>query len=319
MKILAAGGAGYIGSVLVPMLAERGYDVRVIDSLWFGNSLPKEIDVIEKDLFKCTAADFKGVDQVIFLAGLSNDPMAEFSPALNFVHNAALPTYLAYAAKKAGVRRFIYASTCSVYGYAADELYDESMSTTCAYPYGIAKLQGEMGVQQLCAESFSVITLRQGTVCGYSPRMRFDLIVNTMYKSAMVDGTITVNNPSIWRPLIDVRDTSSAFIRAVQAAETISGTFNIGGGNFTVGQVGDLVRDQVQELTGRSIKLNIKDIKDFRNYKVSMDLASTELGFEARYSIEDLIRDLHAHVDEYGDFQDEKYYNIQVFKAMNLG
>ena len=114
----------------------------------------------------------------IKLGGLSNDPMAEFSPAMNFIQNGALPTYLAFIAKKAGVRRFVYACSCSVYGYTVNELYDEESPVTCGYPYGISKLQGERAVLQLQDETFSTISLRQGTVCGYSPRRRFDLIVN---------------------------------------------------------------------------------------------------------------------------------------------
>ena len=120
---------------------------------------------------------------LIFLAGVSNDPMAEFSPSENFIQNAACPAYLSYESKRAGVRRFIYASSCSVYGYTVDELYDEKSPTTCSYPYGISKLQGENGVMHLSDDKFSVIALRQGTVCGHSDRMRFDLVVNTMFKS----------------------------------------------------------------------------------------------------------------------------------------
>ena len=125
MKILIAGGAGYIGSFLVPVLLERGYDIDVIDLMWFGNNLPDKVNLIQKDLFDCKAEDLKKYDQIIFLAGLSNDPMAEFDPSMNFVYNAALPSYLAYIAKMAGVKRFVYASSCSVYGYTVNELYNE--------------------------------------------------------------------------------------------------------------------------------------------------------------------------------------------------
>src|SRR5215467_15320823 len=115
MKILVGGGAGYVGSLLIPVLVEHGYEVDVIDLLWFGNHLPKGVKVIRKDLFQCTEADLRGYEQVLFLAGLSNDPMAEFDPSMHFVSNAALPSYLAYIAKHAGVKRFIFGSSCSVY------------------------------------------------------------------------------------------------------------------------------------------------------------------------------------------------------------
>ena len=316
MRILAAGGAGYIGSVLVPMLQEHGYDVDVADLLWFGNHLPEGTPVIQKDLFTMTDADLKGYDQVIFLAGLSNDPMAEFNPAMNFIQNGALPSYLAFQAKRAGVRRFVYASSCSVYGYTVNELYDEDAPVTCAYPYGISKLAGEHGVLQLQDDTFSTIALRQGTVCGHSPRMRFDLIINTMFKCAILDGEITVNNPSIWRPLLDVRDTASAFLRAVQADKTISGVFNVAKDNFTVGQVADFVKDEVEACTGKKVKIRIKDVQDFRNYKVSCERAKTYLGFQPKYAITDITRALHENLTSYGDLGQKPYYNIEVFKGL---
>ena len=319
MKILVAGGSGYIGSSLVPALLEHGYEVDVIDLLWFGNHLPPEVKVVQRDLFECTHQDFEGYDQVIFLAGLSNDPMAEFNPAKNFVDNAALPAYLAFLARKAGVKRYIYASSCSVYGYTVNELYDEESPVACAYPYGISKLQGERGVFQMCEHcDFSVISLRQGTICGYSPRMRFDLIVNTMFKTAMIDGTITVSNPSIWRPIFDIRDTVNAYLRAVQADYSISGVFNVASGNYTVGQVADLVKEEVEQLTGKKIKLNIKNIQDFRNYKVTWEKAKTVLSFMPKYSIGDIIDNLYRHLEEYQDFSAKEYSNIDIFRNLNF-
>ena len=205
-NILLAGGAGYIGTELCKRLLRLDYKVTVIDELWFGNNLDPKVELIKKDLFQVTHKDLKEYDTVIFLGGVSNDPMAEFSPSENFVQNAACPAYLSYECKRAGVRRFIYASSCSVYGYTVDELYDEQSPTTCAYPYGISKLQGENGVMHLVDNKFSVIALRQGTVCGHSDRMRFDLVVNTMFKNAMTLGEITVNNPSIWRPIYHIQD-----------------------------------------------------------------------------------------------------------------
>ncbi len=315
MKVLVAGGAGYIGSVLVPLLQEHSYEVDVIDLLWFGNHLPPNTHVVKKDLFRLTEDDLRGYEQVVFLAGLSNDPMAEFSPAMNFVQNGALPSYLAFTAKKAGARRFIYASSCSVYGYTVNQLYNEDSPVTCGYPYGISKLQGERGVMQLRDEGFSVIALRQGTVNGFSPRMRLDLIVNTMYKTAIQSGQIVVNNPSIWRPLIDVRDTASAFLRAIQADYAIHGIFNVAYDNFTVGHVADMVKDEVEELTGEKIGVTVNHREDFRNYKVTCDKAKTCLGFTPKYSVAHMVRGLHRHKDAFSDFNAQHFYNIQVFKA----
>src|SRR6202453_5471779 len=279
MKILIAGGAGYVGSVLIPHLLDRGYQIDVVDLFWFGNKLPSEAGILEKNIFDLQVSDLAGYDQVIFLAGLSNDPMADFSPAKNFIFNASAPAYLPYIAKKAHVKRYIYASSCSVYGYTENKLFDEDCPVNSAYPYGISKLQGERAVMQMVDSEFSVIALRKGTVSGYSPRMRFDLIINTMFKNAMKDRTITINNPSIWRPILSIQDAATAYIRAIEANHNISGVFNVASGNYTVGEVGDLVKAAIEERMGMSINLVIKHIQDFRNYKVSIEKAKNVLSF----------------------------------------
>ncbi|HDP34546.1 MAG TPA: SDR family oxidoreductase [Candidatus Hydrogenedentes bacterium] len=316
MKILVAGGAGYIGSVLAPLLHEHGCQVDVIDLMWFGNHLPRGISATKRDLFSLDATDLAGYDQVIFLAGLSNDPMAEYDPVMNFVQNGALPPYLAFCAQKAGVKRFIYASSCSIYGYTENRLYDEDAPVFCSYPYGISKTVGERGVLQQEQEGFSTIALRQGTVNGHSPRMRFDLIVNTMFKSAMTDGRIVVNNPAIWRPIIDVRDTAKAFVCAVRAEPELSGVYNIAYDNFTVGQVAEEVKKAVEKHTGKAIDIETRNTPDFRNYKVDCAKANTQLHFRPDCAIADIVDSLFAHYADYGDLTKEDYYNIEVFKKI---
>lgn len=315
-NILLAGGAGYIGTELCKRLLRLDYQITVLDDLWFGNNLDPAIKLIQKDIFSVNYKDLEGFDIVIFLAGVSNDPMAEFSPSENFIQNAACPAYLSYESKRAGVKRFIYASSCSVYGYTVDELYDESSPTTCSYPYGISKLQGENGVMQLADDSFSVISLRQGTVCGYSDRMRFDLVVNTMFKNAMMHGEITVNNPSIWRPIFHIQDACTAYIRAIQAPDNISGVFNVASDNYTLGQIGDIVSVEMSKLLNKEIKMHINDVKDFRNYKVSIQHAKLTLGFTPIYTVKDIINDLYAKTLNFTNLEDEKYYNIKVFKSL---
>jgi nucleoside-diphosphate-sugar epimerase len=319
MKILVVGGAGYVGSFLIPVLLEHGYEVEVIDLLWFGNHLPEQVRVIRRDLLQCKEEDLKGYEQLVFLGGLSNDPMAEFDPSVNFVSNGAVPSYLAYIAKRAGVKRFIYASSCSVYGYTVNQMYDEEGPATCNYPYGISKLQGERGVLQLQDRDFSVIALRKGTICGYSPRMRMDLIVNTMFKTAMTQHLVTVNNASIWRPILDIRDAAAAYLRAIQVDYSVNGVYNVTSGNYTVGHVGDLVKSRLEHLTGEKIGILIKQVQDFRNYKVKIDKAKTYLGFQPQFSIEDIINDLYAHREEFGDYNCEAYYNIRVFQRIIAG
>lgn len=319
MKILVAGGGGYVGSVLIPRLLDRGYKVDVVDLFWFGNHLPRQVGILDRDIFQLGVEDLQPYDQVIFLAGLSNDPMAEYSPNKNFVFNAAAPSYLAYIAKKAKVKRYIYASSCSVYGYTENELFDETRPVSSSYPYGISKLQGEQGALQLADENFSVISLRKGTISGYSPRMRLDLIINTMFKSALTDHTITINNPSIWRPILSIDDAATAYTRAVEANPAISGVFNIASGNYTVGEVGDLVKSTVEERLGVRINLCIKHIQDFRNYKVSIEKASNVLSFHPKDDVRSIVTNLLDNSDKFLDWGNALYSNIQVFKGMESG
>lgn len=319
MRLLIAGGAGYVGSALIPRLQQRGYQVDVVDLFWFGNNLPEETGLLNKDLFEVTVDDLKQYDQVLFLAGLSNDPMAEFSPSKNFVYNAAAPAYLAYTAKKAGVKRYVYASSCSVYGYTVNELYDETRPVASAYPYGISKLQGEQAVMNLMDESFSVIALRKGTISGYSPRMRLDLIVNTMFRTALHQGIITINNPAIWRPILAIEDAITAYIRAIEAHEALSGIFNVASGNYTVGEVGDLVKAEIEQQLGAKIKLVIRHLEDFRNYKVSFEKAKNVLSFHPQHDIRGIVSQLVKEMPKFSDWENPVYYNIHMFRELESG
>jgi nucleoside-diphosphate-sugar epimerase len=319
MRLLVAGGAGYVGSALIPRLLDRGYIVDVADLFWFGNNLPAETGLLNKDLFELTVEDLENYDQVVFLAGLSNDPMAEYSPSKNFVYNAAAPAYLAYTAKKAGVKRYIYASSCSVYGYTVNELYDETRPVASAYPYGISKLQGEQAVMNLVDDRFSVVALRKGTISGYSARMRLDLIVNTMFCTAMQDGVIRINNPSIWRPILAMEDAISAYIRVIEAHESISGIFNIASGNYTVGEVGDLVQAEIGQQLGAKVNLVIRHLQDFRNYKVNFERAKNVLSFHPQHDIGSIVRQLVREMDRFSDWNNPAYYNIQMFRELESG
>ncbi|HVC90965.1 MAG TPA: SDR family oxidoreductase [Acidobacteriaceae bacterium] len=317
MRILIAGGAGYVGSALIPQLLDRGCKVDVVDLFWFDNHLPSDVGILQKDIFDLAVSDLAGYDQVVFLAGLSNDPMADFSPAKNFVFNASAPAYLAYIAKKAKVKRYVYASSCSVYGYTENQLFDEESPVSSSYPYGISKLQGEQAVMQMVDSDFSVIALRKGTVSGYSPRMRFDLLINTMFKCAMKDGVIRVNDPAIWRPFLGIEDATMAYTRAIEANESLSGIYNIASGNHTIGEVADLVKLTVEEEFGKKIALDIKHIKDMRNYKVSIARAETVLSFHPHQSVKSIVRHLINNLDKCSDWDNPQYYNIQVFKGLH--
>ena len=319
MKLLIAGGAGYVGSALVPRLLARGYDVDVLDLLWFGNYLPRQVGILNRDIFELSEEELTSYDQVIFLAGLSNDPMADYSPSKNFIFNAAAPAFLAHIAKKAKVKKFIYASSCSVYGYTQNELYDETSPVSSCYPYGISKLQGEEAVMHLADDDFSVISLRKGTVSGYSPRMRFDLIINTMFRSAMKNSVITVNNPAIWRPILSIDDAVTAYIRAVEANASVSGIFNVASGNYTVGEIGDQVKEVIEAKLGLSIRLCVKDIPDVRNYKVSIAKANNVLSFHPIGDVRSILNDLIENMSKYDAWDSPMYSNIECFKALDSG
>jgi len=316
MRILLAGGAGYIGTALAPKLEERGHEVSIVDLLWFGNNLPDSIPIIQKNIIDLQQSDLAGFDQVIFLAGLSNDPMAEYSPSMNFVENGSVPAYLAYMAKLSRVRRFIYASSCSIYGYAIDEYYDETMPTKSNYPYGISKLQGEFASMQMSDNKFSVISLRQGTISGYSPRMRFDLVVNTMFKSAVTDGRIIVNNPTIWRPILAIQDAVSGYISAIEAPESVSGIFNIASGNFTIAEVAINVKKAITKYLGLESTITTKHLKDYRNYKVSTKKIIDVLGYQPRHDITSITKDLSERVDLSDNLDAWSYNNINTFKKL---
>ena len=311
MNILIAGGAGYIGSRLVPALQIRGHHVSVVDLCWFGNHLPEETGVSAIDVFELEAPMLRAYDVVVFLSGLSNDPMAEYSPSENFIQNGAAPAFLAYIAKQAGVPRFVYASSCSVYGFAGAVLSSESDRPNPGYPYGISKLQGEQAVLQQGDENFSVIALRKGTVSGWSPRMRLDLAINTMFKSAMKDGVITVNNPDIWRPILDINDAVQAYTRAIECFPEISGVYNIASGNYQIGELAEAVKAAV----GTTIKIDVKHVPDVRNYKVSTVRAQAHLGFRPKGTVQTILRDLRNYEPLFRDWDNPQYYNIRVFRG----
>jgi len=177
-------------------------------------------------------------------------------------------------------------------------------------------LQGERSVMQMNSNNFSVIAFRQGTVSGYSPRMRLDLVVNTMFKTALLEKAITVNNPAIWRPVLSIQDAATAYIRAIEANSKISGVFNIASGNYTVGEIGDLVKSGVKQNLDLDIKLNIKHIEDYRNYKVSIEKAKRVLSFHPKFDVDDIVENLVNNMEKFKDFENPNYYNIQVFKNL---
>jgi nucleoside-diphosphate-sugar epimerase len=314
-KLLLVGGAGYVGTRLSNHLSNN-YDVTVLDNFWFGDFLNKNITKIKKNLWDLKIEDLKHFDVVLFLAGLSNDPMAMFRPDLNFIENSSAPVYLGFLAKQAGVKRFICASSCSVYGYTKNKTLNENSLVKPSYAYGISKLQCEQGLITLEDENFRPILFRKGTVGGWSPKMRYDLVVNTMIKSAFTTGKIIVNNSKLWRPLIDIRDVIQGYEKAIEADLDITGIYNLSGVNSTIG---DLGRDIHTKLTqnGFDIELVINDIPDVRNYKVSTTKIEDELGYKAQYTPLDSIDEILSNLDmNTYNFNQDIFYNINIFKQV---
>jgi nucleoside-diphosphate-sugar epimerase len=316
MRILIAGAAGYIGSRLTPFLQTRGHDVVALDLLWFGNTLPESVPVLKKDVFSAVETDLRGFDAAIFLAGLSNDPMAEYSPAMNFVMNGAAPSYLAYIAKQAGVPRYIYAGSCSVYGFTGDDVSLEESPTRSVHPYGISKLKGEFASLHMDTPDFAVTCFRQGTVSGWSPRMRFDLLLNTMYAHARGQGVVTVNNPSIQRPLLAITDALEAYAAALEAPVAPRGIFNLASMNLSVGEAAERVQRYLQERHNHAVEICTKNISDARNYRVSSEKAMRVFGWKPRGTVESILEDLASNLPAGISFDDDQYHNVRVFKKL---
>ena len=321
MKILVTGGAGYVGSVLVPVLIDRGYEVRVVDKGFFGTGhLPGDAEVIVGDVLQFDVHWLDDVDAVIHLAGISNDPMAEFSPELNYTVNAAGAAIVAQAAKRAGVSRVIFASTCSVYGFSDGEEVDEEQPVSPCFAYAISKLMGERALLCLSDDKFRPIILRKGTVVGWSPRMRYDLVANSMVMSALTKEKIVVHNPSLWRPLIDVRDASSAYLRALDADLSVTGVFNIAYENYTIGRLADEAAAALKEC-GSSVPIEIQRRQDVRNYRVSTRKAHQVLDFQPTITMNDCVKAMMQHImqGDANDFDNPRYYNVEWLKRLVAG
>jgi nucleoside-diphosphate-sugar epimerase len=314
-KILVAGGAGYIGTRFCNELA-NDYDITVVDLFWFGDKLYDNIKRIEKNISDLKIDDLIGFDAVIFLGGLSNDPMAMFRPDLNFNGNSSIPTYLAFISKQAGIKRFICASSCSVYGFTDGYTLTEDDFVKPSYAYGISKLQCEKGLEILEDDDFKPIIFRKGTVGGFSQRMRYDLVVNTMIMSGISKGKITVNSANLWRPLIDIRDVIQGYRLALDSDLSISGVFNLSGFNFTIGDLGTAVNETLKN-KGFDVELEILQNPDIRNYKVSTHKIETILGYKARYTPIDTVNELFEKIDFSNyDFNVSEFYNIEIFKKV---
>ncbi len=319
--ILVTGGAGYIGVVLVKELLKKGISVRIFDKLYFGEKPLEEfrdrIDLVQGDIRNFDRAILNDIDAVAHLAGLSNDPTAEFNPAANMEMNAKGTAELATVCKEKGIRKFTYASSCSIYDrglFAEDLIQDENAPVQPRAAYAISKYKGERALLELADEDFYPVILRQGTVYGYSPRMRYDLVVNTFVKDALQKGKLTVFcGGEMWRPLIDITDAAGAHICCLEADETKIGgnIYNISYKNYRILEVAYRVKKALEDIVDVEIDVDYFERKT-RSYRVSTKKIETELGFKPTVSIEDSARDMaHKIIDgNAADMENPLYYNI---------
>lgn len=313
MRICVIGGAGFIGSRLVPALEQRGHDVTAVDLLWFRSQ--DEVNFKRKiycrDAATLIADDLEGFDAVVFLGGLSNDPMADFDPLQNFTANAATPAYLANIARHAGVKIFIHGGSCSVYGMA--DYVDENSEVATYSPYGVSKLMGEVGALRQ-TDYMRVVAFRMGTVAGWSPRMRFDLVVNAMTKSAITKGEIIINDRKARRPILDMEDAVKAYVHAIESSVPV-GIINLASENSAVQTIAEEVRACVKRSIGIHAELIHKDVKEIRSYSVSVDKAKS-MGFEFFGGARRAAADIVSNFKSIKNPEDDRYYNIRTFRQL---
>ena len=229
-----------------------------------------------------------------------------------------MPAYIGYLAKEAGVKRVIFASSCSVYGYTHNRTFTEDDIAISNYPYGVSKLQGEKALLALADENFSVICFRQGTVCGYSPRMRLDLAINTMFKNALSNKEIKLSNHKIWRPILGLTDLCNAYKLGVESDLEFGQVINLSSFNTTIGDLAKQVKEFMLEFYELEINITDSHVEDYRNYKVSTEKAENLLGFKAVQDGLSIIDDLYKNLAHFSDFNDESFYNIEVFKNLMI-
>jgi nucleoside-diphosphate-sugar epimerase len=327
-KILVTGGAGYVGGVLIPRLLGKGYDVTVYDIMFFGGEhLPKgnpKLKIIEGDIRDTPklAKAFEGIDTVLHLACISNDPSFELDEGLSETINYDCFEPMVIAAKRAGVKRFVYCSSSSVYGVSDQPEVTEEHPLLPVSLYNKFKGMCEPLLWKHQAPGFTCVTIRPATVCGYSPRTRLDLSVNILTNLAVNKGEITVFGGAQLRPNLHIEDMADVYELMIEApAEKIAGqTFNAGYQNLSIGKIAEIVRDIVAQEFPDKPKVTIKttESNDPRSYHINSDKIKRVLGYAPKRSIEDAVRDL-CKAFKAGklpnSLTDDRYFNVRTMKA----
>jgi len=314
MKILVTGGCGYVGSVLVSNLALKGNEITVVDAQWFGNFLPKatNVKVIKKYFSEISIEDLEGIESVIHLANVANDPSVELNPILSWEVNVLHTTQLLNLCKKvSSIKSFMYASSGSVYGVKEEERVTEELDLVPISAYNKTKMSAE----RVClsySEYFQVYCIRPATVCGVSPRMRFDVVVNMFVMHAFRDKKITVLGGDQVRPNIHIEDMSRVYEHFLENPTIPSGCYNAGFENISVMSIADAVAKKF------SVGIEVKPSNDPRSYRQdSTKLIST--GYTQSKTVADAIDEIAIALDTGLLKDNDRWYTVKWMSANHIG
>jgi nucleoside-diphosphate-sugar epimerase len=331
MKVLVTGHHGYIGTVLTQMLLDAGHHVTGVDTNFFenctfGDELIPQVPSIRCDIRDLTSGQLKPFDAILHLAGLCNDPLGDLLPATTFAINAQATIRLAELAVEAGVERFIFSSTCSVYGATELDWVDEASGVNPITPYSASKFDAERGLLALASDRFSPVLLRSATAYGFSPRIRFDLVLNNFLAYAVTSDTIFLKSDGMaWRPVVHIADISQAFVTALEAPREAvhCEVFNVGvtTENYRVRDIAEVVRRVVPT---SSILYAEDGGADKRSYRVDCSKIAKRLpNFRPQWNVTSGVKELYARFQEFGlqpgEFEGPKYQRLGHLKSFLSG
>jgi nucleoside-diphosphate-sugar epimerase len=327
MRVLVTGSNGYIGSVLVPLLEKEGHEVQGFDSdlyaeCSYGPPFPK-FPFTRKDIRDADIAELEGFDAIIHLAALSNDPLSDLNPRLTFDINHEASVKLAQLAKAAGVKRFLFSSSCSTYGASGDKILNEEAPFSPVTPYGTTKVLVERDVSALADDAFSPVFLRNATAYGVSPRMRFDLVINNLVAWAFASGLVYLKSDGTpWRPVVHVEDIARAFLTILKAPREMvhNQAFNIGC-NAENYRILDLAKIVERTVPGCRIEFARDAGPDKRCYRVDFGkFRSTFPDYMPKWDAvsgsEEIYRSYKAHGIRQEDFEGPRYKRIDHIKRL---